>query len=377
MKNKCFNLKVKKLKQLIKPKLDKPAENLDSGPFTDYNQIKLDGNWAIETASFCNRNCPFCPGSIDEGVNNRRLIFNDNKYQKIKIRIPFKKILSLLDEIREITTARNPTILPFVLNEPYEDDRILNILKAIREREFKIYMVSNGDVFKKNPALLSESFSYIDRLKLGIYYNGTTREGKAKIKRKMAYFKKEYDILAKKHRRRPQLEFSISSERFSIPESFLRKGRAIKYPCYLNKDGFRQISAFGDVSICCKDNSWAELGGVCLGNIFEKNLHDIIFSARHLEILNILRRGDRHKLFRCATCVSGIGIPALAEEPSYWKVRRSGKNPQEQLASLLARLNEDPRINGSEFDFISKDLTYRMKKGLEIWNDEEQCWKPT
>ena len=377
MKNKYLRLKFKKIKLRLRANVNKRLAKSDEEPFKDYSQIKLDGNWAIETASFCNRNCPFCPGTIDEPVNKRRLIINNNQREKIKIRIPFKKILNLLDEIREITTAKSPTILPFVLNEPYEDERIISILKAIKEKGFTSYMVSNGDVFKKKPEIISESFPYLDRLKLGIYYNGTTREGKSNIKSKMTYFKKEYEILATKHRWRPQLEFSISSEGFSIPESFLQKGRSVKYPCYLNMDGFRQISAFGDLSICCKDNSWEELGGVCLGNIFEKNLHDIIFSPRHLEILNILCRGERHKLFRCATCVGGIGVPDLAEAPSYWKGKSSGQSPKDQLASLLDRLNEDSSISGSEFDFLSKDFTYKMEKGPEIWDDAEKCWKPT
>jgi hypothetical protein len=365
--------KVKRPVERVFAKVRKPEFDV---PYTDYNQLKQDGNWAIETASFCNRTCSFCPGSIDEEVFRRRFVESETGRKKLKMRIPFKKITSLLDEILEISTAPSPTILAFGLNEPYQDERIIDILQATKQRGITVYMVSNGDVLKTDPKLFKESFPYLDRLKLGIYNNPTTKEGKDRIKSKKAYFETEYERLAEECGCRPELEFSINSMDFTIPESFLPKGRSLKYPCYPNADGFRQISAFGDLSICCKDNSWAELGGVCLGNIFEKSLKDIIFSDRHLEVMNMLRNGERHKLFRCSTCFGAIGTISAADEISYWRSKLAGKNRQEELARQLNELNQKANIRGEEFDFSGSDFSYQLKKGVEIWDEQSQQWKP-
>jgi len=89
----------------------------------------------IETTIVCNASCPFCPHKT---LTRRPRRMEDGVWKKI------------IDDTRGLGI----TYRPFLINEPFSDNRLCDIMRYIREDDTaKIELNSNGELLKEEKAL--------------------------------------------------------------------------------------------------------------------------------------------------------------------------------------------------------------------------------
>ncbi len=113
----------------------------------------------IETTIACNASCTFCP---HETLTRRPRRMKDEVWKKI------------IDDTRGLGI----TYRPFLINEPFSDNRLCDIMRYIREDETaKIELNSNGELLKEEKALEVLDIG-IDIIRFSI--DGFTRESFSK-----------------------------------------------------------------------------------------------------------------------------------------------------------------------------------------------------
>ncbi|MGM5481919.1 MAG: radical SAM/SPASM domain-containing protein [Nanobdellota archaeon] len=88
----------------------------------------------IETTSYCNRKCSYCPNS---------------KYKREKGKLSLRYIKKICSELKKLKFTGDITLTGF--NEPLMDKRIIKIIKILREYlpKNKIIIYTNGDFLTK------------------------------------------------------------------------------------------------------------------------------------------------------------------------------------------------------------------------------------
>lgn len=332
--------------------------------------------FSIETQAYCNRSCEFCPRHLEF----ERPYRVDDSGNKMQYRIPMRRLEQLLDEISDLASSSRVTISPIGLNEPFEDERVLQFLKSVKAHDFIMYMVSNGDVIEKNPDLFKQCLPYIDVIKFGVYYDFTTALGQRLISERTSFLKKVMTQFMNEQNRLIPVEFSVASRKFWHPNTYLFKGRAIRYPCFLQADvGAYYINARGDVTICCREVVSDQEDSLCIGNIFRASLREILYSSKHKDVLTDLYSGRRHKYARCSCCVYSIGVSpriASAQDVSYYRAKMLNLNPQNEMRKLLNRYNRWPFFRGEVYARVDP-TGHELPAEVEVFNLETNKWLST
>lgn len=234
----------------------------------------------IETISFCNNDCSFCPASKKAG--------RKNPGDKMSIDT-FEKIVNQLHSIHF-----SGAFALYCNNEPLLDPRIPGFVKRLRE-EFsssKIEIITNG--FRLNAKLANMLFEsglsiltinhYDNRLQLSERLKKFTRESKD-----MWYQYKVQIYL--------RLKDEVLSNRSGDADNAKAIDKSLPLWCSLP---FEQlyINYSGDVILCCSDVLWK----VVLGNIHDNTIKEIWSNQQFSEIRKFLLKGRRDKIEACKRC---------------------------------------------------------------------------
>lgn len=239
----------------------------------------------IETISFCNNDCIFCPASTKAGKKNPK--------EKMTEEI-FKKIIAQLHEINF-----DGILALYCNNEPLLDSRIPNFIKRLKV-EFpanKIEIITNGTLL--TAPLAEELFDSGLSTLLINHYDNTLKlsEDLNKFVEDFAnspYHKKVSIYL--------RLKDEVLSNRLGNAGNAENFDKSLPLWCSLP---FEQLylNYAGDVILCCSDVLWETV----LGNINENPLGEIWYNNQFFKIRKALLEGRRNKIETCKRC-DFIGI---------------------------------------------------------------------
>lgn len=234
----------------------------------------------IETLSFCNNDCSFCPASKKSGKKNPR--------DKMAIDT-FEKIVNQLHSIHF-----SGTFALYCNNEPLLDPRIPGFVKRLRE-EFpssKIEIVTSG--FRLNAKLANKLFKsglsellvnhYGNSLRLSESLNDLVKdfENSPYHNNISIYLRLKDEVLSNR---------SGDAINAKVPDKSLPLWCSLPFEqLYLNYAG--------DVILCCSDVLWK----VVLGNINNNTIKEIWYNQQFSEIRKALLKGRRDKIEACKRC---------------------------------------------------------------------------
>ncbi len=218
-----------------------------------YGTVDMFDEVVIETTTYCNRKCSYCPNSVfDRGQKN------NEKLMPVKL---FKKII---DDLKDINYKGR--IYPHLYGEPLLDERLKELMhyayKKLPQAEITIH--TNGDFL--NIDILNKLYEAGVRSYF-ITLHGDVTEGAKRIKKLMRYIE-------------------MSKKRIKIFCQVMNDNTALSTRVGLvqvknvNKDDFQCASPFcidykGDVLICCHDylgvsNSFGNVGKDKIMEIWQK-----------------------------------------------------------------------------------------------------------
>lgn len=233
----------------------------------------------IETVSYCNNDCGFCPASTKVGIKHAENFMAEDLYVKI------------LNELVHISFSGSVAF--HCNNEPLLDERLSSWIKAAR-------------------SLLKTNFFYL-------YTNGVLIDVKlANQLFKAGLNRLIIDNYNDKHELIPSVKELINCSSFLKGEVIVnyrfktdylgnRAGQSVNAAFFL-KEPLRimcmrplreiVIGYDGTVPLCCADGLWK----VTMGNAKEENLKNIWFSDFFRENRKALLRGDRNCTEICRVC---------------------------------------------------------------------------
>lgn len=241
--------------------------------FFHYGSIKIFDSVNLETINICNRRCEFCP-----------LVYYKKDFAIMDGRL-FSKII---DELSNIDFCGRISLHSY--NEPLMDKRVVNLIKEVREKCPKSFIViySNGDLI--NLKLFREMVSAgMDILHIMQYDN----ELNDKIK-----------FLAKSIKNKSEgkhLRIKVFDKNKIVNRAGALEFKKIKNPlnkvCYLPS---RQliISAKGSILLCCNDYFEKQVMGDCQ----KESIIDVWFNKCFKNIRKKLNKGGRKDLEVCQSC---------------------------------------------------------------------------
>ncbi len=229
----------------------------------------------IETTSFCNRKCSFCPKH------------SDKRAAQCMSGELFKKILDDLENIG----YKGAISLSFY-GEPLADKRIFGFIKEIKKR-FKSSMVG----FPTNADLLTPGI-FKELLKLKIGYMVISQHDPEPSKN-IEYVKKFISSEEwNKGSRKPKIIF----KRVCSGSDFLTdRAKSLKIKTRFNQfycnPNLMIIRADGTVNLCCNDY----YNEVVFGNVNRESIEEIWNSPKFRKVRSMIRRGD-FSLGICRRC---------------------------------------------------------------------------
>jgi MoaA/NifB/PqqE/SkfB family radical SAM enzyme len=241
----------------------------------------------IETVSYCNNDCAFCPASSKSGVKKPQHLMAEDLYLKI------------LNELADISFAGS---LAFHCNnEPLLDKRLVRLIGIARGilKNNYFYLYTNGILI--NPALASQLFSAgLNRIIINNYNDD--HELIPSVKEMVDKASALRGELIVNYRFKNEYLENRAGEN-PVARMILRK--PLKIICT------RPLSEIvvgydGTVPLCCADGLWK----VVMGNAGDSSLQDIWFSAPFKNARESLAGGDRSCAEICKFC-DALHFPAV------------------------------------------------------------------
>ncbi len=207
----------------------------------------------IETVNRCNGKCSFCPANI-----------RDEKREYAQM--PMDIIEKVLDELSEINW--NGTILPFINNEPFIDNRIFEVLKKIRSKcpQCRVHIITNGSLLNKHK--MDDLKGLVDILTINDYSEKYELSDNIQMIYDYVVCNKEFDDIDITIARRYTKE--VLSTRAGNAPNKPKKKMKMNYPCIYP---FTDLAVFpnGNVGVCCNDCYEKTM----LGNVQRNTLREI------------------------------------------------------------------------------------------------------
>jgi len=227
----------------------------------------------IETSSFCNRKCKFCPVSIAP----RGKIFMDESI--------FNKIIKELSDINY-----QGAIYLHLYNEPLCDPKIVEKVRKTKLSvpKSQIKMNSNGDYLTRE--LLIELYNAgLDQLNLSIYGKKIPNHIQRITSEVNSHVKKILNIM---------IQDSLMGNRAGALKNVIIT-EPLRADCYSPSYDV-VINYKGDYIICCEDY----YGESALGNVKEIALMEIWNGKKYKYIRYLLRKKRRKEIPICKNCNS-------------------------------------------------------------------------
>lgn len=230
----------------------------------------------IETSTYCNRRCSYCPNSVfDRGLKKNEKLMSENIFRKI------------IDELSKINFAGR--ISPHLYGEPLLDKRLPELMMYAHKKllKAKIEIYTNGDFLNKE---IIERF-YDSGVKFYlISLHETGREKQKKIDN-LHLFEKFMKNRGK------DIEFDI----LDISNAPLYTRAGLVKVKEVNKEPPCSFSALplvinynGDVVLCCNDY----FGEVSFGNLNQESIIKIWNKPKFKKI----RKELENKVYRLKIC---------------------------------------------------------------------------
>jgi len=240
----------------------------------------------IETVSYCNNDCAFCPASVEAGAKNPENLMPESLYLKI------------LNELASICFTGS--IAFHCNNEPLLDPRLPSWIKMARSllKNNFFYLYTNGILI--NVDLANELFaSGLNRIIINNYndqhkLNSSIRN----LLDNSAVLRGEVII---NYRAKTDYFGNRAGQSPNAP-AFLKK--PLKIQC-LRPSTEIVIGYDGSVPLCCADGLWR----VVMGNVKNSSLKDIWFSDFFKRVRGALAKGDRDCAEICRVC-DALNFPA-------------------------------------------------------------------
>lgn len=236
-----------------------------------YGTPKMFSSIALETTSWCNRSCEYCPSG---------------KYKREKRRLETELVHKVLNELGELRF--DGTIYLHLFNEPLYDKRLPDLVRYAREKcpGSKISISSNGD--NLDPAIMKRLIEAgLDLLFITQYdgkVNDNVRATQESIDR------------GENHKLQVRVQNAFESNRAGSIES-LKINEMLKKPCY-RPGRMMVINANGKVLLCCNDYFGKEI----LGDVSAEKLIDCWRSKRFQFLRKKLSNSDRTVSELCKAC---------------------------------------------------------------------------
>lgn len=231
----------------------------------------------IETCSNCTRSCKWCLFGAYPGFRplKNTLLETDT-------------IVTVLEDLKRI--GFHGLIALYSINEPLLDPRIrsgelISLVRSILSEKVTISITTNGDLLDRQTSQLLFSCG-LSRLKISCYDNASIE--KAKI------IQAEFNHVVILDQRR-YLQGAFESNRGGSINS-LRNLNICFGTCFM--PSFRSVIGWdGNVRICPHEM----LGRIVLGNVYEKNLSEILTDERNTALRYKIRT-NRKNIFPCNLC---------------------------------------------------------------------------
>ncbi len=235
----------------------------------------------LETSSYCNFNCNFCPRPKENGI------------------MPLEDIKRI---IKEFADQGGETIKPFWRGEPFADKRMPEILRAIQGNGLKSMINSNAS----DPLnILDDCLPYIDWISFSIDEQHGNIDNKTFDNLIKAYWfmrkhNKYIEVQASKKNKfvasACEMDYAADYIPYKVDPPTKRSDKDTTSEVitgerkYCGFPSWRLVVAYnGDCTLCCVD--W-ELENK-IGNIYENSLKEIFYGDKAGELRKVLKNNKR------------------------------------------------------------------------------------
>lgn len=236
-----------------------------------YNRKSVFTSIAIETTSWCNRKCEYCPNS---------------KYKREKKTLDFTLVKKVAKQLGDIDY--DGAVFLHLFNEPLLDKRLSSIITCIREecQKAKIAISSNGDIL--TTTMMRELLEAgLDKMFV-TQYDGRIKENVERVQQYIT--EKNCGCL------HVRVQNVFNNNRGGSLD-FMKVDQPLKEVCY-RPDRMLTINSDGKVVICCNDYHGQEI----MGDVNKEKLLDIWNNEQFRHFRRHLRRKDRTVSPLCRSC---------------------------------------------------------------------------
>lgn len=233
-----------------------------------YGKINIFDSINIETTSICNRRCQFCPV---------------NYYPRKRAEMDQKLFSKIINELAKIKFFGRISLHSY--NEPLLDKRIVNLIKEIRQKCPRAFIViySNGDLINL------ELFDQL--INAGMNLLHVTQYDKTINNELQTIINKRQNLITIK-----KLQPADICNRAGALKNIKKSNYQAK-PCFLPAKQL-VINVKGEVILCCNDYFAQEV----MGNCRQDNLVNIWQNKKFNKFRNCLKRGGRSIFKLCRHC---------------------------------------------------------------------------
>lgn len=255
--------------------------------------IPLFQRLVIESHSYCNRSCWFCPRTYD-----RSGAYRDSEGRDLRREMPTEQIVDLLDQAATLG-FEGPVAFHFY-GEALLDARCVDLAREAGKRGMRPYLHTNADPIRTDAALRQQAADVFESIVIGVYGYDTDEELE--------------DAMQDWRTRLPgvDLKFSTigrsdsgSARSMAVPRALVPVNTHTRIPdlTYTNAPCDRPLVRMvirydGRICNCCEDVR----GEFDLGNANDRSLADLWYSSHHVEVVKDLLAGRRKKHALCANC---------------------------------------------------------------------------
>lgn len=246
-----------------------------------YGNSDMFHNIDIETTTYCNRRCGYCPNSVfDRSLKKNEKQMNEDLFMKI------------IDDLKAIKfTGR---ISPHLYGEPLLDSRLVILMKYIHKTlpKAKLIIYTNGDLLDIS---MVETLYESGVKKYVVSLHGNEKENEIAARR--------FDNL-KKYVKDKKKDVSIKILNFHKRSYLSNRGGLIDIKNFVNMIVCQSatnpmvVNYKGDILLCSSDY----LGQVSFGNVATESLMNIWYKASYKRARNDIKKGI-FKLDICKKCV--------------------------------------------------------------------------
>lgn len=225
----------------------------------------------LETIHGCSRACWFCPNSHIRGTGAL---------------MPWEMIEGLLAQL--VAMGFDGTVRPYLMNEAFLDQRMMEIVRTIRERlpNARCVINSNGDLLTPEMALALVALGV--KIRVSAYDRATIEKFRGAPVHVTNFVRSKTELA--------QI-FNNRSGNIEMPGAEPRQGT-----CVLPWTSL-PVRHNGDVVLCCNDYN----SDVVMGNVNEASLAKIWQNRRFTAYRKALGTCDRSSLRLCSQC-SFLGV---------------------------------------------------------------------